>query len=132
MRRGKLSGKMPPILVFNVDNLLFEKAEGNFLRRFFSKPKINKNFVRRLNMLFASFSYTIYLMTEREPEEMEEFLYKNIPVFHYTKIVRKEEAEELQSHLRLEYTYYVDNDERFLGMINSDGAIHYDDLGKYV
>ena len=83
-------------------------------------------------MLFSSFSYTIFLMTEREPEEMEEFLDKNIPVFYYAKIVRKEEAEELQSHLRLEYTYYVDNDERFLGMINSDGAIHYDDLGKYV
>ena len=127
-----MSGRMPPILVFNIDNLLFKKAEGNFFRRFFSKPKINNNFVRRLNMLFSSFSYTIFLMTEREPEEMEEFLDKNIPVFCYNKIIRKESAEELQSHPRLEYTYYVDNDERFLGTLNSDGAINFEDLDKYV
>ena len=62
----------------------------------------------------------------------EEFLDKNIPVFYYNKVIRKESAEELQSHLRLEYTYYVDNDERFLGMLNSDGAINFEDLDKYV
>lgn len=132
MRGGKLSVRMPPILVFNLDNLLYEKAEGNFFHKIFSKPKINSNFVRRLNMLFSSFYFTIFLMTEQDVEEMEKFLEKSIPVFYYSKIVPKASAEELQRLLQLEYTYYIDNDEKFLATINSNGAIHFNDLGKYV
>ena len=137
--RLNLSNKTAPIVCFNIDNLLFKEEkvrEGNFFTRLFSpqnKRTINDEFVHTINYIWRTHNVSIYMQTEQETEQMEDYINEHVDILYFSRMVKARGDEDLRLKLQLgEYFLYVDNDAERIARISHFGAIHMDDIHKHL
>lgn len=141
MRRGDISNKPAPLLVFNVDNLLFKEPwKYEEKKTMFSIFKPDSYFDRTVNLLFVRMinslwlkDFSIILQTSyHDRNALERYFEEEFDFFYYSKLIPYRGVEVLRQRLSVEYLYYIDNDRAFLSKINHKGAIHVDDLMKLI
>ena len=141
MKHNNISNKPAPLLVFNVDNLLFKEPwRFEEKRTIFSIFKPDSYFDRTVNLLFVRMinslwlkDFSIILQTSyHDREALERYFEEEFDFFYYSKLIPYRGIDILRQRLNVEYLYYIDNNREFIASINHRGAIHVDELMKLI
>lgn len=129
MLGGNISNKSAPILAFNVDNLLFKdiprdnsllsniKAKITPEKKMFLNREIDLHMVNQLNILWARYDYSIYLVTMHPEYRGDLFTLLDGHEVNFTSLVSFNSREELRDISFLQYTYYFDSDEELISFV---------------
>ena len=148
MKFNDLSNKTSPIIVFNIDSLLFKDTPKNtgfsdLIANVLTKDRnlyeylnreVNQNVIYVINSIYMNYDYSIYLQTSMPDESYEAlsaFLNEDI-MLYYTSLIHDHGMDVLRRRLDLEYYIYVTNDYAELQEINKGNAIHFTDITQYI
>ena len=144
MLHNDISNKQAPIVVFNLDNLLYVKEEQsrtikNILNNFISNKlkvfdKINKlrdfdkSFINKVNNLWLKHNVCIYLVSFSSLSDEELYDELDEANISYTKLIRYDSIEDLRDDMNRFFIYF-DNDLVNTSIIG-EKACHIDRLNK--
>ena len=148
MKGNDISNKSAPIIVFDLDSLLFKETKLNTgilgaFSRFLSTNKsnydffnreVNKNFVFICNSIWTNYNFTIYLETTFPIDDsptLADFLNENI-ILYYSRLIQFKSMKDLRMMCELEYYLYVSNDTQKLAEIGKPNALSMSEIPNYI
>ena len=148
MKGNDISNKSAPIIVFDLDSLLFKETKLNTgivgaISRFVATDKdkydyfnreINTNFIYIVNSIWTNYNFSIFLETSFPIDDspaLADFLNDNF-IIYYSKLIEFKGIEHLRMMCELEYYLYISANMQKLAEIAKPNAVPHTEVHNYV